>query len=295
MGLEAVAVMGVAAVVADRHRQEVELDVRPFELVAAADEAAGLELVAGTDAAAEEQPLGANRRLVPPLERRVQRYRLQALELQVHLQMVLQVLADAGQLLHQRDAELLQQRTRANPRALQDLRRGDGAAAQQHFTACARNVGLLAATQVTYADGTLALEQHAVGDGMGVDGQVRPLLGLVQITTRRAGTPALGRHGAIHRAEAFLLVAVEVIGTREARLHARFDHGVEQLVVVCLGCGHADRAVAAMVVVGANVARLGLAEVRQAVQVGPVFQPRCFGPVVVVQGIAADVAHAVDQ
>ncbi len=295
MGLEAVAVMGVAAVVADRHRQEVELDVRPFELVAAADEAAGLELVAGTDAAAEEQPLGADRRLVPPLERRVQRHRLQTLELQVHLQVVLQVLAYAGQLLHQRDAELLQQRARADPRTLQDLRRGDGAAAQQHFAARARNVGLLAAAQITNADGTLALEQHAVGDGMGVDGQVRPLLGLVQITARRAGTPALGRDGAIHRAEAFLLVAVEVIGTRIASLHAGFDHGMEQLVVVGLGCGHADRAIAAVVVVGADVARLGLAEVRQAVEVGPVLQPRCLGPVVVVQGVAADVAHAVDQ
>ncbi len=130
---------------------------------------------------------------------------------------------------------------------------------------------------------------------MGVDGQVRPLPGLVQIAARRAGAPALGRHGTVHRAEAFLLVAVEVVGTRIAGLHTGFDHGVEQLVVVGLRRGHADRADTAVVVVGADVARLGLAEVRQAVEVGPVLQPRCLGPVVVVQGVAADVAHAVDQ
>ena len=166
--------MGVAAVVADRHRQEVELDVRPFELVAAADEAAGLELVAGTDAAAEEQPLGADRRLVPPLERRVQRHRLQALELQVHLQVVLQVLAYAGQLLHQRDAEL-QQRARADPERCRIC--GEAMAPPHSSTSRrARATWLLAAAQITNADGTLALEQHAVGDGMGMDGQVRPPL-----------------------------------------------------------------------------------------------------------------------
>jgi hypothetical protein len=71
---------------------------------------------------AEQQPLGADRRLVPPVQRRVQRHRLLAGVLQVHLQVVLEVLADPGQLVHQRDVEVAQQRGRADPGALEDLR-----------------------------------------------------------------------------------------------------------------------------------------------------------------------------
>ena len=85
------------------------------------------------------------------LERRVQRHRLQTLELQVHLQVVLRVLAYAGQLLHQRDAELLQQRARADPERCRIC--GEAMAPPQHFAARAR-VGLLAAAQITNADGT---------------------------------------------------------------------------------------------------------------------------------------------
>ncbi|MNV82020.1 hypothetical protein D3C71_1757310 [compost metagenome] len=115
MGLEAVLPDRVAAVVIDRHRQEVVLDIRPLELGAGADEAAGLELVAGAGALAEQQPLGADRRLVPPLQRRIERHRLLAGVLQVQLQVVLEVLADPGQVVHQRDVEVAQQRRWADP------------------------------------------------------------------------------------------------------------------------------------------------------------------------------------
>src|SRR5690606_9545807 len=67
VGLEAVFLHRVAAVVVDRHRQEVELDVRPFEVGTGADETACLEVIAGSDAIAGEQPLCADGRLVPPL------------------------------------------------------------------------------------------------------------------------------------------------------------------------------------------------------------------------------------
>jgi hypothetical protein len=96
--------------------------------------------------------------------------------------------------------------------------------------------------------------------------------GDVQVAARGAGATAVRRHGAVHRAEAFLLVAVQVFGARVTGLHAGFDHGVEQRVVAGFRRGHADRAVAAVVVVGADVAGFGFAEIRQAVEVGPVFQ-----------------------
>ena len=47
--------------------------------------------------------------------------------------MILQVLADAGQGVNQRNIELAQQFRAADAGALQDLRRGDSARAEQHF------------------------------------------------------------------------------------------------------------------------------------------------------------------
>lgn len=119
---------------------------------------------------------------------------------------------------------------------------------------------------VGHADGALAVEQHAVGQGVGDDGQIRTLLGLVQIAAGGAGATTVLGHGTVHRTEAFLLVAVEVFGTWVTRLHAGFDHGVEQWVVASFRRGHADRAFAAVVVVRADIAGFGLAEVRQAVR-----------------------------
>ncbi|MCY1455645.1 hypothetical protein D9M71_727910 [compost metagenome] len=50
-----------------------------------------------------------------------------------------------------------------------------------------------------------------------------------------------------------------------------------------------------MVVVRADVAGFRFTEIRQAVQVRPVLKAWQFCPAVVVHGVAADVAHAVDQ
>ena len=208
--------------------------------------------------------------------------------------MVLQVGADARQVVHQVDVEAAQQVGRADARTLQDLRRGDGAAAQQHFAARGGALRLVV-VQPLHAHRTLAREQDAVGQRVGDDGQVRARLGQVQVAAGGAGTTTLRGHRAVHRAEAFLLVAVEVVGARVAGLHAGFDHRSEQLVVAGLRRGHPQRTFATVVVVGADVTGFGLAEVRQAVQVGPVFQARHAGPVVVVHRVAADVAHAVDQ
>jgi len=209
---------------------------------------------------------------------------------------VLQVFADARQVVYHRDVEAFQQGARANPGTLQQLRRSNGAGAYDHFLAGAGFDALFAvADQVSHANGALAVEQYAVSQGVSDDGQVRALLGLVQVATGGARTAALLGYGAVHRTEAFLLVAVEVFGARVAGLHAGFDHGVEQRVVTGLWRGHADRAFAAVIVVRADVAGFGFAEVREAVEVGPVFQAWQFRPAVEVHGVATDVAHAVDQ
>jgi hypothetical protein len=63
------------------------------------------------------------------------------LEDHAQLQMILQVAADAGQVMQQRDAPVLQQIGRADAGALQDARRADGAGGEQGFDARRDAVG----------------------------------------------------------------------------------------------------------------------------------------------------------
>src|SRR3546814_16718238 len=72
-----------------------------------ADEAGGLEVAGGAEAGLEEDPGDADHRLGPRLQRRVEGDRLRAGVLHVDLQVVLQVLADAQQVVHAGNALLL--------------------------------------------------------------------------------------------------------------------------------------------------------------------------------------------
>ncbi|MCY1228678.1 hypothetical protein D9M72_410080 [compost metagenome] len=128
-----------------------------------------------------------------------------------------------------------------------------------------------------------------------MNGQVGPVLGLVEIGERGAAAAPARGGGAVHRTETFLAIAVQVLGLAIAGLLAGLDKGAEQRADIGLGRGHVQRAVAAMVVVGALVVGLGLAEVGQAVGVAPVLQRLVLCPAVVVHGVAADIDHAIDQ
>ena len=214
--------------------------------------------------------------------------------MQIDFQVVLQVRAHAGQIVHQRDIEFAQQGGCANPRALQYLRRGDRARAQQDFLVGMRRLRLVM-HQISDTDRALAGKQNPIRQRMGHDGQVGTLARLVQITARSAGTPPLLCGGPIHRTKAFLLEAVQILGARVTGLDTGIDHGLEQRIVARLGRRHAEWAGGTVVVVAANVACLGFLEVRQAVEVRPAFQPLARSPAVVIQRIAADVAHAIDQ
>ena len=134
-----------------------------------------------------------------------------------------------------------------------------------------------------------------IGHGVSTNGQVRARFGLIEITARGTGATTLRRDGAIHRAKTFLLIAVEIVRARVACLHARFNHRLKQRIDAGFGGGDAHRAVAAVVVVFTNIARLGLPIVGQAIEVAPVFQAGFFRPVIEIQRIATDVTHAVDQ
>lgn len=91
--------------------------------------------------------------------------------------MILQVFAHAGQVVHQRDIELLQQLRAAHAGTLEDLRGGNGACAQQHLFVRRRfRRNRAFAFQPLDAHRALAFKEDAVGHGVGTDGQVRALL-----------------------------------------------------------------------------------------------------------------------
>ena len=79
------------------------MNVRPAKCFAAANKSARFKMVAGADASTTKQPFSADLRLIPPLQSRVERDRFFTRILQVHFQMILQVLTDARQMVNQRN------------------------------------------------------------------------------------------------------------------------------------------------------------------------------------------------
>lgn len=134
-----------------------------------------------------------------------------------------------------------------------------------------------------------------IGHGVGADSQIRATARLIEVTARGAGATPLRRHGTVHWAETFLLIAVEIVGARIARLYASLYHCMEQRIVVLLRRGDAHRAVAAVIIVGTDIAGFRFTIVGQTVEVAPVLQSRRGGPVIEVHGVAADIAHAVNE
>ena len=77
---------------------------------AAADEAAGLEVIGGAQTVLAQQPARADQRAAPQIDRRIQGDRFLAGHLEIEFQMILQILADAGQIVNHREC-----RARAAP------------------------------------------------------------------------------------------------------------------------------------------------------------------------------------
>jgi hypothetical protein len=99
----------------------MEHQVRVPDLVVAPDEAATLEVVRRPGTAAQEQPLEADPWLAPVGERGLHRNRFRAAVLDVDLEMVLKVLADARHVDEGRDADSGEFRRVADAAQLEDL------------------------------------------------------------------------------------------------------------------------------------------------------------------------------
>ena len=204
----------------ERKRLHVEFEIRRRMLARAAGEAAQL-------ARGHRQRPGAQKRVLEPhhhlsdhaVGTLIQRDGVAHLEDGAQLQVILQVLADAGQLVHHVDTVLSQQRRRTDAGQLHDLRRADAAGRKDRLQA---RFGERALAAVCELDATAALAIHAQAHDVriGDDGQVRALDDRTQKGLR--GVPA---HAALlvdhEESAAFVIAAIEIIGARNAGLHHR--------------------------------------------------------------------------
>ena len=240
-----------------------------------------------------DQPLVGDAGPGPPAQPGRDRDRLLGGVLDVDLEVVLEVLADAG-----RGGGRRRCRGRASSclvadaGELEQLRGVDRAAAEDHL-AGVDGTAQPAAAQVVDADRALALEPHPGDHRQRLDVEVLAAPDRVQVGAGR-GEPAAAVQVAVEAGEALLAVAVDVVGQRVAGLLHRREERVEQRVLGRAALEH-QRPVAAAPVVGA-APRAGLhpLEVGQAVGVVPLLHPRLGGPALVVHRVAALEDHPVD-
>ncbi len=163
---------GGAAVVANCDRQEVEHQIRIGRFFVAAYEPASLEVVGGTEASAAEQPLRTDDRPPPPGETRRDGNRLLGGVLDVDLEVILEVIANARKVRDGLDAQGLQLGGVSHARQLEQLRRIDRSAAQNHFPG--RNCVRAASVLIVHPGGAGALESDPGRQRPGPDLEVGP-------------------------------------------------------------------------------------------------------------------------
>ena len=279
------------AVVADGHGQEVVLDVRVRNARLAADEAAGLEMVGRSEAIATQQPTRANERLRKRVHHRIQGDGLFAGHLEVELQMVLQVLAHTGQVVHHRQTECPQFFRRADTGKLQQLRRVDGAAAQDDLaTRLHLHFGI--ATQVDHARGATPGKNHPAHPRLGTHFKVLATHGRTQIGIGRAATHA-SPHRHVHAAEALLLVTIHVVGGRITGLLRGFQPcGMQRIPGRAIRGG--ELALSATIVRRPFGTGFRLLEIRQHIRVAPARGAAFVAPALEVVGVATNVDETID-
>ena len=152
-----------------------------------------------------EQPLQPDERPVPPLVVRRHRHRLRRRALDIDLEVVLQVLADAGQVVDDRRRRAARG-ARASPTPETWSSCGELIAPPQRITSSARIV----APADLDADRARALEDDALDERARAHLEVRALHRRMQVRPRRRPAPAV-RDVAVELREPLLPVAVHVV------------------------------------------------------------------------------------
>src|SRR5262249_50797895 len=111
--------------------------------------------------------------------------------------MIAQVLPDAWKVVAHLYAHGLEALTRADAGELEKLRRGDGSGRNDHLALSPR-LALKALGLVAHTHAARALQDEVQGQGVGLDGEVGPRSGRVQIASRRAHAPTATDRGLRH-------------------------------------------------------------------------------------------------
>src|SRR5437868_2479490 len=156
--------------------------------------------------------------------------------------MILQSLPH-GQLRHERDAEALQLRPRTDARELQELRRIERAARQDHLALRVKGFA-----RGTHARGAAAVEGNAGSERVDKHAQVRPLLRRAQVAGRGAAAAAAA-YGRLIVPSAFLACAIEIGVLWDAERRGRVDERLAKLVA--LEVAYFERAADAVPLIGA--------------------------------------------
>ena len=188
--------------------------------------AADFELVRGAEPdlerAATAAPIAQPRR---PVVVAVEGDRLQAPHLDVELEVVLQVGADARAGRRRPAMPVLGEvRRRADPRQHQELRRVDRRGGEDHLAPGGHRLATLRRGRPRRRwRGRRAIDDPE-RRGSAARATLPPAQRRAQVGVGRRPAPA-APDGLLHRAEAFLLLAVVVVGELEARLRAGLDEG----------------------------------------------------------------------
>ena len=223
--LEAVLALRLGTVVTDRHWQEVEHQVRVVLVLVGTGEAAGLEVGGCYRAAAGQQPLEADERAVDHLVVRLGAHRLGAVVLHVDLEVVLQVVAHAGQVLLDLDASLFQHLAVTDAGQFQQLRGVEGAAAEDDLVG--EDAVGLTLPLVLHAHGLAVFNDDLRGVGASAHVQVLAVHDRVQVGAS-SGEALAAQDVAVEGSEALLAVAVDVVGEVVASLLDGLEEGLEQ-------------------------------------------------------------------
>ena len=140
--------------------------------------------------------------------------------------MVLQIAANAGQIVHHRHADRLKVLGWADARDLQQMGGVHGASAQDHFLGCPDGC-VVAALPEGDADAAFSLEHQAAGKGFGFDAKVGAAFGFFQEGLGSGGTPSAVSVN-LGIADAFLGSTVEVLAIRDSGQLGGLDEAVRQ-------------------------------------------------------------------
>ena len=207
------------------------------------------------------------------------------------IEVILQVRADAGQIVLDANAVRAQLIRRADARQQQQLRRIDRAAAENHLARLrAREAAMMA---IVDADGAMPVAQHALRLRMREHGQIRAIARRAQVARCGGAARAVALRGLIE-ADALLLRAVEIGIKCMPAFLCRGDERIGQRVVIAQIL-HTERPARTVQCVGTARIVLRALEVGQRVLPVPAFISRQTRPLVVVARVAADVAHRIDR